>query len=235
MDEIFSEFKKIDPNIETRQVGMVSFSGDVFAFTGEKTDPYSGHIIGKDYACQGNILTGRDVLEKMAEAFEAANGMLAERLYAALQAGDVVGGDIRGKMSARVLVKKKGAGFEDTFIDFTVEDHDEPVREIGRLFRVLKKVYTAYQLQTAVEKAEGDAKLPALEELERYLSDKVDRSVVDYHSYVGETSLALGFREKAIQAFRRVLKISPGMAVLFKRMGTEGKIPADIVDELQLP
>ncbi len=232
MEQILDEFRNEDSNIENRQVGMVSISGDSYAFTGNKTDAYTGHIIGKHYACQGNILTGRNVLDKMAEAFEKSEGMLAERLYAALQAGDDVGGDIRGKMSARVLVKKKGGGFDDTYIDFTVEDHDEPVREIGRLFSVLKKVYKAYHLQSAVEKAEGDDKLSALEEMEIYLSDKVDRTVVDYHTFVGEMSLNLGLREKAIQAYRRVLRISPRLVDYLRTQMTEGRLPADIFDEL---
>ncbi len=232
MEEILEEFKRVDSNIENRQVGMVSFSGDSFAFTGTKTGDYSGHIIGKNYACQGNILTGRDVLEKMADAFESTEGALVERLYAALQAGDDVGGDIRGKMSARVLVKRKGAGLDDTDMDFTVEDHDEPVREIGRLLDVLKKVYRAYQLQNAVEKAEGDEKISALEAMEHYLSDKVDRTVVDYHMFVGETNLELGFREKAVVAFGRVLTISPGLSGYFKKEKEEGRMPANLVDEL---
>ncbi|MFW9977097.1 MAG: DUF1028 domain-containing protein [Candidatus Thorarchaeota archaeon] len=232
VSEILEEFRKTDEDFETRQVGMVSFTGEAFAFTGTETDDYAGHIIGNGYTCQGNILTGRDVLESMAKAFESTKGMLAERLYAALQAGDDVGGDLRGKMSARVLVKKKGAGLEDTYIDFTVEDHDEPVHEIGRLLGVLKKVYRAYQLQQAVEKAESDEKISALEEMELYLSDKVDRTVVDYHTFVGETSLELGLREKAVQAFQRVLMISPGLSRYLKKEKEEGRMAADFIDQV---
>ncbi len=232
MEEIFEEFKRVDENIQTRQVGIISFEGKPFAFTGDKTIAWSGHIIGEDYACQGNILTGADVIEKMAEAFENSEGPLAEKLYAALQAGDDVGGDARGKMSARVLVKKKGIGLDGTYIDLNVEDHDEPVREVGRLLAVLKKVNQAYMLRSAVKKADDENKLKSLEEMDMYLSDKVDKTVVDYHRFVADQYLALGLKEKAIEVYRRVVKISPGLTGFFKREKETGKMPADVVDAI---
>jgi uncharacterized Ntn-hydrolase superfamily protein len=233
LERIFEEFKKVDKDIEHRQVGMVSYSGETLAFTGENTDDWAGHRLGKNYACQGNILTGPDVLENMSRAFEESKGPLVERLYAALQAGDDAGGDLRGKMSARVLVKKKGSGMDDTYFDFNIEDHDEPVREIGRLLRVLRKIYNAYLKQNAVDKAETkDAKIRALEDMDEYLSDKVDRTVVDYHSFVASTSVELGLHERAVAAYKRVLKISPKLANFIRREGEKGKIPADVLDAI---
>ncbi|MDF1538454.1 MAG: DUF1028 domain-containing protein [Candidatus Thorarchaeota archaeon] len=235
MAEILEDFKKDDMNIENRQIGMISFEGAPLSFTGAKCGHWAGHKIGENYACQGNILTGPEVIEKMAEAFEKSEGMLAERLYAALQAGDDIGGDIRGKISARVLVKKKGYGLEDTYIDFTIEDHDEPVREIGRLLAVRRKIFGAYLRQMSVVEAEGGAKVIALESMEEYLSDKIDKTVVDYHSFVGDTSLELGFQDMAIAAYRRVLSISPNLVRYFETQKQSGKMPADVVDAILKP
>ena len=233
LEQILEEFKRMDEGIENRQVGMVSFSGETLAFTGENADDWAGHRIGKNYACQGNILTGSDVLENMSRAFEESEGELVKRLYTALQAGDDTGGDIRGKMSAIVLVKKKGCGLDDTYFDFNVEDHDEPVREIGRLLRVFRKIYNAYLKQNAVSKAETEeAKIQALRDMDEYLSDKVDKTVVDYHSFVASTSIGLGLHERAVAAYKRVLKISPKLMGPIRNEGERGKIPADVLDAI---
>jgi len=88
---------------------------------------------------QGNILTGRHVIEAMARAYEQARGGLAERLLAALEAGDAAGGDRRGKESAALLVVRKNAGYGgvgDRWVDLRVDDHPEPVRELRRLLEV---------------------------------------------------------------------------------------------------
>ncbi|MBD3407349.1 MAG: DUF1028 domain-containing protein [Candidatus Lokiarchaeota archaeon] len=233
LEQIFEEFKKIDEDIENRQVGMVSFSGEVFAFTGSRNDDYAGHIIGDSYACQGNILTGPEVLEHMSKAFESTNGMLAERLYAALQAGDDVGGDIRGKMSARVLVKKKkGSDLEDTFIDLRVEDHKEPVKEIGRLLEVRRKILKAYLSMQKVIESEGEDKIDALKEMEKFLSDKVDRTVIDYHSFLADTFLKLGMEEKAIKAYQNVLTIGPKMIRVIRKQTSSGEIPNSVFERI---
>ncbi|TXT54558.1 MAG: hypothetical protein BAJATHORv1_60054 [Candidatus Thorarchaeota archaeon] len=233
LEQIFEEFKKIDENIENRQVGMVSFSGEVFAFTGSENDEYAGHIIGDSYACQGNILTGPEVLEHMSQTFESSDGMLAEKLYAALQAGDDVGGDIRGKMSARVLVKKKnGSDLEDTYIDLRVEDHDEPVKEIGRLLAVRKKIFNAYlAMRKVMETGERD-KIVALEEMQEYLSDKVDRTVIDYHSFLADEFLQMGLEEEAINSYQDVLTIAPKLIRSLKKQVKSGHIPKSIFEKI---
>jgi len=125
-----------DKDREHRQVGIVDAKGRAAAFTGKKCLPWAGHIIGKGYTVQGNILSSEQVVRAMAEAFESAQGELAERLMAALEAGDNAGGDARGKQSAALLVVRKGggyAGFDDRYIDLRVDDHPEPIKELQRL------------------------------------------------------------------------------------------------------
>ncbi len=89
-----------DPEREQRQVGMVDARGRAAAFTGKKTFGFAGHRIGRRYVCQGNILAGEKVLRAMAEVFETGTGELADRLLAALHAGERAGGDKRGRQSA---------------------------------------------------------------------------------------------------------------------------------------
>lgn len=128
-----------DPEREHRQVGMVDVSGGAAAFTGSACHDWAGHRVGEGFTCQGNILAGARVVEAMAETFQSASGELAERLLAALLAGDDAGGDRRGKQSAAVLVVRSSGGYggdNDRYLDLRVDDHPDPVPELRRLVGV---------------------------------------------------------------------------------------------------
>jgi uncharacterized Ntn-hydrolase superfamily protein len=119
-----------------RQVGVIDGKGMPATYTGERCSVWAGGKTGKDYACQGNILTGEDVVGEMAKAYEEAKGPLAWRLMAALEAGEKAGGDKRGKQSAAILVVREGAGpngLSDRYLDFRVDDHETPVQELARI------------------------------------------------------------------------------------------------------
>ncbi len=121
-----------------RQVGLVDADGGTAAYTGADCSSWAGHLIRPGFTCQGNILTGPDVLDAMAEAFSAARGELADRLYAALLAGDRAGGDRRGRQSAGLLVVKANGGYggdNDRYLDLRVDDDLDPVVRLGGLLR----------------------------------------------------------------------------------------------------
>lgn len=125
-----------DEGRDTRQVGMIDAKGAASTFTGKKCLAWAGGKAGKHYACQGNILSGPEVVDAMAKAFEESKGPLAWRLMAALSAGDDAGGDKRGRQSAAIYVTKaKGgySGLNDRYIDFRVDDHKEPIPELARV------------------------------------------------------------------------------------------------------
>ena len=95
---------------------------------------------GDGFACQGNILVGEQVIASMADAFGRADGDLVDRLLSALIAGDVVGGDRRGRQSAALLVVRAGGGYEghnDRYVDVRVDDHPQAVSELARVFSVV--------------------------------------------------------------------------------------------------
>ena len=126
-----------DEDRDHRQLGVVDSSGGAATFTGPECFDWAGGRTGDGYTCQGNILTGPDVVDRMAEAFEASSGELAVRLLAALRAGDDAGGDRRGRQSAAVYVAREGGGYGggiDRSVDLRVEDHVRPVPELERLF-----------------------------------------------------------------------------------------------------
>src|ERR1043166_731120 len=93
-----------------RQVAVADAKGNIAAYTGPKAPTWAGDRQGKNWSAQGNILVGAQVPEAMGKAFEATQGELAEKLFAALKAGDDAGGDSRGRQSASMLVVRKGGG-----------------------------------------------------------------------------------------------------------------------------
>src|ERR1700730_6293424 len=119
-----------------RQVAIIDAKGNIAAYTGAGAPKWAGDRQGKTWSAQGNILVGPQVVESMGRAFEAAQGELAEKLYAAVKAGDAAGGDARGKQSAAMLVVRKQGGRNtnnDRYIYINVDDNPDPLGELRRL------------------------------------------------------------------------------------------------------
>ena len=119
-----------------RQFAIIDRNGNVAAFTGPNAPKWAGDRQGKTWSAQGNILVGPQVPEAMGRAFEATQGELAEKLFAAVKAGDDAGGDSRGKQSASMIVVRKGGGRNtnnDRYLYINVDDNPAPITELRRL------------------------------------------------------------------------------------------------------
>ena len=128
-----------DKDAAQRQVGLVDTRGRAAAFTGKECFNWAGHVVGKGYAIQGNILAGEDVIKSMARAYESTDGDLPVRLLAALSAGQRAGGDRRGQQSASLLIVREDGGyggFNDRWVDVRVDDHPAPIEELIRIFNI---------------------------------------------------------------------------------------------------
>ncbi|MEV4610976.1 DUF1028 domain-containing protein [Kitasatospora sp. NPDC049258] len=138
-----------------RQLGVVGPAGDGATYTGEECLPWAGGVVGDGYAIQGNILTGPEVVHAMEAAWLAGAGRpLADRLVAVLVAGDAAGGDRRGRQSAALHVVEPGrgfAGFGDVSHDLRVDDHPDPVAELGRLLGVHELLFGATEPAALLE------------------------------------------------------------------------------------
>ena len=137
-----------DPRADVRQVAIVDAQGRVATHTGEHCIGEAGHQSGRGYSVQANLMLRDTVWPAMARAYETARGSLAERMLAALAAAQREGGDIRGQQSAALIVVRgvaTGRAWEDRRVDLRVEDHPDPVGELGRLLRL----HTAYQHMNA--------------------------------------------------------------------------------------
>ena len=157
---------RTDTMLQDRQVGMVDAEGNAASFTGDRTFDWAGGRVGAEgrapgpsparrvpsspgrtggkgeiiagrwYAAQANIMVSDQTVKNLAETFERTTGSLADRLVAALKAGQAGGGDKRGMQSAALLVVRKNGGYlgaNDRFIDIRVYDASDPISELERL------------------------------------------------------------------------------------------------------
>jgi len=141
LDFLISE----DEGRDVRQVAILDAQGRVAAYTGSKCIIHAGHIEGDNFSVQANMMLTDKVWSAMAKSFELNSNLpLAERIIKTMEAAETVGGDIRGKQSAAILMvggKEAKNKWEDKIIDLRVEDHEEPVKELERLL----KLYRAYK------------------------------------------------------------------------------------------
>jgi uncharacterized Ntn-hydrolase superfamily protein len=120
-----------DEDQDIRQVHVMDRLGRFAAHTGAECLEWCGHLVKESYSVAGNILAGPGVLEAMAAAYEAATELpLAQKLVAAMKAGEQAGGDKRGRQSAGLLIH----GASDwALLDIRVDDHADPLSELERL------------------------------------------------------------------------------------------------------
>src|SRR5215467_3259454 len=157
IDKLLAEDKF--PPTNGRQVAVVDSKGNIAAYTGPNAPNWAGGLKGKNCSAQGNILVGKQVPEAMVRAFESTDGDLAEKLYAALKAGDDAGGDSRGKQSASMLVVGKGRGRNinnDRLIYVNVDDSPAPIPELRRLLDINQ--YYLYQQASGAFRSQGKNK-----------------------------------------------------------------------------
>jgi uncharacterized Ntn-hydrolase superfamily protein len=206
-EEAMKILLRLDNEPEKRQVGIVSADGKSATFTGEKCNSWAGGRSGPNYAVQGNILAGEAVVTFMEEAFMKTKGTLADRLYAALLAGEENGGDSRGKQSAALLVVKKNAGyggFTDRAIDIRVDDHTEPFKELGRLLEFAQMNYSWNEGWTLFTQKKYKEALPYMEHTATLAPENPE---VLYDLAV--IRLAAGKRNESIKALEKAILFNP--------------------------
>ncbi len=212
-----------DPHPEVRQVAFVDAAGRVAAHTGAKCIPAAGHRTGKGYSVEANLMLGDEVPNAMARGFEASSGPLAERMLAALEAAQSVGGDIRGKQSAAILVVRAKATdkpWTDRLVDLRVEDSDHPLAEIRRLLALSR----AYDLMNQGDEAVAAGKMD--EALARY--SRAETMFPDNDEFVfwhAVTLVTNGRGEEALPLFGKSFRMNPAWMLLVPRLPAVGQLP----------
>jgi uncharacterized Ntn-hydrolase superfamily protein len=144
-EEVVERLTAADDGREQRQLGVVDARGGAASFTGTGCHDWAGGRTGAGYAAQGNILVSAGTVDALAETFERTAGQpLAERLLDSLDAAQAAGGDRRGQQSAALLVVERDggyAGLSDTLVDLRVDEHERPLDELRRLYRMHRQLF----------------------------------------------------------------------------------------------
>jgi uncharacterized Ntn-hydrolase superfamily protein len=214
-----------DPEREVRQVAMVDAQGRVAAHTGRKDIQAAGHHLGKGYSVQANLMANDKVWPAMSRAFEAAKGDLADRMLAALEAAQAVGGDIRGQQSAAIVVvpgTRSGRPWADRIFDLRVEDHPRPLEELRRLLHVARAYRHMNAGDLAVEKNDVPGAEREYGEAMKLLPDSAE--VVFW--YAAALAMA-GQVDRSLPLFARAYALDPAWRTLVPRLPASGLLPAD--------
>ncbi|AVT36050.1 DUF1028 domain-containing protein [Plantactinospora sp. BB1] len=138
-----------------RQLGIVDADGTAATYTGVGCHDWAGGQAGAGWAVQGNILVGPQVVDEMRDAWlGGADRRFPDRLLGALRAGDLAGGDRRGRQSAALLVVRRGGGYgggSDVMVDLRVDDHPDPVAELARLLDVHRLLFERPDPETLLD------------------------------------------------------------------------------------
>jgi uncharacterized Ntn-hydrolase superfamily protein len=143
-EQVVERLTSADEGRDQRQLGIVDREGKSASFTGAECLEWAGGRTGPCYAAQGNILVSAETVDAIAETFESAKGTLAERLLDCLDAAQAAGGDRRGQQSAALLVVEVDGGYaqlSDTVVELRVEDHERPLEELRRIYRLHEALF----------------------------------------------------------------------------------------------
>lgn len=238
-DTVIRQLLALDPLRDERQVGLIDRNGRPASYTGGKCLSWAGSRIGANYAVQGNLLAGPQVVDAIATAFEVASGDFAERLVYALAAGQAAGGDARGRQSAALLVvREKGGylGLTDRLIDLHVEDHATPISELARLLQIRQSQLASDRAAKLLAEAETDqgSRSELFAEARTLMLDAVDKNPSDDYSwwFLAQLHLLEDRPADAARAAQRALLENPTWRHLSPTNRESLGISAEFLDAL---
>ena len=214
-----------DEGREVRQVAMIDTKGRVDAWTGKNDIQAAGHIVGKNYSVQANLMLNDKVWPAMSAAFENTKGDLAERMLAALDAAQTAGGDIRGKQSAALIVvtgKPTGQAWKDRTFDLRIDDSSDPLKELRRLVKLQRAYNHMNAGDLAVEHKDNEGALREYGAAEALVPDSAE--MIYWHAVA---LVNMGKVDESLPLFRKVFQMDPNWATLTPRLPKSGLLPDD--------
>ena len=216
-----------DEGRAVRQVAMIDAAGRVATHTGDRCIAAAGHVTDEEhqFSVQANLMLGEEVWPAMAEAYREASGDLADRMLAALEAAQSVGGDIRGKQSAAIVIvaaQSSGKPWVDRTFDLRIEDHPRPVQELKRLVQLQR----AYLHMNAGDAAMEDADFGTASR-EYAAAEKLAPQIVEIPFWHAVTLASSGEVDKSLPIFKRVFAREPIWAELVPRLVRSELLPDD--------
>ena len=214
-----------DAGRDVRQVAMIDTAGRVAAHTGKRCVAAAGHLVGKDFSVQANMMRNEKVWPAMARAFETTKGDLATRMLAALEAAEAAGGDIRGKQAAALVVvsgKPTGKSWVDRKFDLRVDDHPAPLVELRRLVTLQRAYNFMNEGDLAIERNDTAGALKAYGAAQKLVPDNLEMQYWHAVALVGVKRV-----DESLPLFARVFEADPSWRELTRRLPAAGLLPED--------
>ncbi|HEV8657849.1 MAG TPA: DUF1028 domain-containing protein [Thermoanaerobaculia bacterium] len=242
-----------DISCEVRQVAMIDPSGSVATFTGARDIQSAGGVasgannaqqlscgsaggtltVGRDFAAQANLMANDKVWPAMAKAYTETRGDLADRLLAALDTAQSVGGDIRGKQSAALIVVKgrsSGKRWLDEVFNLRVDDHPTPLEELRRLV-ALQRAYNHMNAgDLATEQNDNEGALREYSAAERIAATTPGIPQSRYAEMIFWHAVALVNMKRvdeSLPLFAKVFHLEPSWRELTPRLPRSKLLPDD--------
>ncbi len=230
--QALAALKVADPSPEIRQVAMIDANGNVAAHTGEKCIPDAGHIVGDNFSVQANLMLNKKVWPAMKEAYEKTEGDLADKMLAALEAAQNVGGDIRGKQSAAILIVKgeaTGKSWEDRVMELRIEDHPTPIKELKRLVKLHRAYDHMNKGDLAIEHNDVEGALKEYGAAQELFPEHLEMKFWNAVSLVNA-----GRVDDSLPIFKEIFAKDHNWAILVPRLSRVDLLPKDdaVIDKI---
>ncbi|MFQ5707836.1 MAG: DUF1028 domain-containing protein [bacterium] len=230
--QALAALKLADPHPEVRQVAMIDAHGNVAAHTGAKCIPAAGHIVGDNFSVQANLMLNDKVWPAMKKAYESTRGDLADKMLAALEAAQSVGGDIRGRQSAAILIvrgKSTGRPWADRLVDLRVEDHANPVQELKRLVKLHRAYEHMNNGDLAVEHNDMEGALKEYGAAEALFPENLEMKFWHAVSLVNADRV-----DESLPLFKQIFAKDANWATLLPRLPKVDLLPRDqaVIDRI---
>ncbi len=239
-----------DASRNVRQVAFVDADGKIAVWTGAKDIQSAGHAIAPNslqqeaisggtfststgFSAEANLMSNDNIWPAMAKAYQEATGDLADRMLAALDAAQAVGGDIRGRQSAAILIvegKRQPTPWMGRIFDLRVDDAAEPLKELRRLV-ALQRAYNHMNAgDLAVEHKDNEAALreyAAAEEIASHTEGVLPSRLAEMTFWHAVALVNMNRIDEALPLFRKVFAMDKNWAALTPRLPTAGLLPND--------
>jgi uncharacterized Ntn-hydrolase superfamily protein len=216
-----------DERREIRQVAMVDATGRVAGYTGSRCLKPAGNITDPEaqFSVQANMMSSDRVWPAMARAYRTAQGDLADRMVATLEAAEMAGGDIRGRQSAALIVvneRSTGKPWIDRKFDLRVEDHPHPVDELKRLVRLQRAYLHMNAGDLAMEKNDFDTA-----NSEYSAAQRSAPHMIEIQFWCAVTLVNGGKLDEALPIFKSVFEHEATWARLISQLSQSGMLVND--------
>jgi uncharacterized Ntn-hydrolase superfamily protein len=225
--EALSQLLRRDPGQPVRQVAVVDSRGQVAAHTGRRCVQFAGHETGRGFVCAANMMRAEGVPQAMARAYTTALGDLPERLLAALDAAEGVGGDVRGRQSAAMIVVRSSDEQWTRSLDLRVEDSAFPLVELRRLMRLR----VAYDLAERADELTAEERRQEAALFYRRSMEAAPENA-ELRFWGGLALVQLNERLAGLEAVKSAIEDNPGLGELLDRLSPEIAPSAPVVREV---